>query len=163
MVYRILLIFWISISSYILAGLSTTLIMRLTKGSTANVLSAGCKCSKCGYIIPLYHQFPIVSHLLSNGKCRSCGTKIPVIQFLLEVLVFVAGIISGIICRFSSKTFGLLAIEFIITGAMVIIIVGKRETGFWKQLFQALAGLLLVIALLSVPAWFLELLQIAIE
>jgi leader peptidase (prepilin peptidase)/N-methyltransferase len=43
-------------------------------------------CPKCRTPVKLRHNIPVVSWLVLGGRCRSCGTRIPVTYLLVEVL-----------------------------------------------------------------------------
>ncbi len=43
-------------------------------------------CSFCHTQLPAINNFPILSYIAGKNKCRSCGTKIPLQNILVEVL-----------------------------------------------------------------------------
>ena len=43
-------------------------------------------CPKCEYLIPFYHNIPLVSWLLLRGKCANCGAKISMRYWWVELL-----------------------------------------------------------------------------
>lgn len=43
-------------------------------------------CPSCEYLIPFYHNIPLVSWLLLRGKCENCGSKISVRYWCVELL-----------------------------------------------------------------------------
>ncbi len=50
-------------------------------------------CPSCNYLIPFYHNIPLVSWLVLRGKCKNCGAKISMRYWwveLLTALLFVA-------------------------------------------------------------------------
>lgn len=59
-------------------------ICRMPQGGS--VVSPPSHCPKCDYRIRWYDNIPILSYLLLNGKCRSCGAPIsvqyPMVEFL---------------------------------------------------------------------------------
>jgi len=42
-------------------------------------------CDNCGKILAWYELMPILSYFIQRGKCRSCGFKIPLQYFLIEL------------------------------------------------------------------------------
>ncbi len=43
-------------------------------------------CPECGKTLPIWQNIPVVTWLIQLGKCRSCGTKIPVRYLWVEVV-----------------------------------------------------------------------------
>ena len=72
-----------------IGGLATTNILRLTKGNSNFVLSSKCECDSCGFKIPAILQLPVVSYIICKGKCKNCGTLIPVFPLILELAVMI--------------------------------------------------------------------------
>lgn len=79
----------IIVCSLVIAGYSTTDILRLTSQSNTDLLDNVCYCLSCGYEIPLYNQIPIVSYVICKGKCIKCGKPIPKASFINECILFV--------------------------------------------------------------------------
>jgi leader peptidase (prepilin peptidase)/N-methyltransferase len=50
-------------------------------------------CPACSAPIRSYDNIPILSYLVLRGKCRKCGTKIPVKYLLAEVGGAVAAVV----------------------------------------------------------------------
>lgn len=59
-------------------------IFRLPLGMS--LLSPPSSCPQCKKKIKFYDNIPVLSYLLLKGKCRTCGSRIPVSYFLVEVL-----------------------------------------------------------------------------
>ena len=127
---------------YHLSGLSTTNILRLTKGNTQTILSPSCKCNACSNKIPPLLQLPIISYLLCMGKCRKCGAKIPIYPLMLEIFLFVGMTIITTFFNFSILGVTLSLLFYEICRIVTIAIKGKRETDFIKQLFIAVISML---------------------
>lgn len=120
--------------SYLISGLSTTGIMRLTVNQNKTILTSDSYCENCGYIIPLLNQFPIFSYLFNKGRCKNCGASIPVIQFILECTVFVSQLIIGFIFEFEKKSFVFCFIFYELLKVVIVIIRGRRKHDFILQL-----------------------------
>lgn len=54
--------------------------------SDESVVSPPSHCPKCDYRIRWYDNVPILSYLLLNGKCRSCGAPISIQYPIVELL-----------------------------------------------------------------------------
>lgn len=121
--------------SYLIAGLSTTDVLRLTSNQSLPIFTHDSYCSNCGYIIPLVNQLPIISHLLNKGRCRNCNARIPVIQLIMECVLFVALLLIGILTRFQKSAFVCGFLFYEIFKFIVIMCKGKRNQGFYLQLF----------------------------
>ncbi len=128
----------ILISYLVIGGFATTNIIRLFKGEKTKMAHGKCYCGNCGKVIPVYRQIPVFSYLLSGGKCKDCGAKIPSISFYIEASVFFVTSIISLIFKFSPM--GVL-ISFVAYEVMKIGIVsykGKREEGFVKEYIVSL-------------------------
>ncbi|MGM9959012.1 MAG: prepilin peptidase [Erysipelotrichaceae bacterium] len=51
-------------------------IARIPKGES--VVYGHSKCDCCGSVIKWYDLVPVLSYLFLKGKCRNCGSKVPV-------------------------------------------------------------------------------------
>ena len=49
-------------------------------------------CPRCGYAIRFYDNIPILSYLLLRGRCRRCGTSIPLRYPLVEMITGLAAV-----------------------------------------------------------------------
>ncbi len=136
------------------------------------------KCPKCGHPIRSYDNIPILSYLILAGKCRDCGERISIRYPLIELKM---GIISAaLMFRFGPTP--LFVVFFCFSAAMIavfwidldhmiipdIITYPGAGLGFlcalsgslpevtWKA---SLWGILLGIAILSIPALLYRLLR----
>lgn len=124
--------------SYLVAGLSTTDIVRLTAGQKRSVLTHDCYCENCGCMIPLSNQLPIISHLMNRGHCRNCDAKIPILQFILECALFAGMLLIGILFRFKSTAFLLSILYYELFKIGVLLYKSVRRERFMKQLTLSL-------------------------
>ncbi len=118
---------------YHISGLSTTNILRLTAGNTLPVYSKSCICDSCGKKIPFFLQLPIISYIICKGKCKYCGTRIPVFPLLLEIFVFIGmSLLSFCLCfSFTGVLFSYIFYEII--RICVVFLKGRRKEDFVKQ------------------------------
>ena len=121
------------IAYYHISGLATTNILRLTKGNTLNILSPQCVCDNCGSKINPFLQLPIISYIICRGKCRKCGTKIPVFPLLLELAICTGTYLISFICDFSLLSVLFCFLFYEILRIAVIAYLGKRQNNFAKQ------------------------------
>jgi leader peptidase (prepilin peptidase)/N-methyltransferase len=42
-------------------------------------------CPSCGVVLRWYNLVPVVSYLFQGGRCMSCGSRIPLKDFLFEL------------------------------------------------------------------------------
>ncbi len=130
---RILVIAAMYVMYLAIGGLSTTNILRLTKGSNVNILVPKCFCDACGTEIKVTSQIPIFSYLFYGGKCSVCGAAIPIWSFLLECVIAVGMSTVTTLFRFSyvGVLFSFLFYE--IVRIVCIAILKKRERDFARQ------------------------------
>ncbi len=79
---------WIVLSAVfgaILASFANVLIYRLPRNINL-VVPATSFCPSCKSSISWYDKIPIISWLILNGRCRSCGEQINIRYFIVEVL-----------------------------------------------------------------------------
>jgi leader peptidase (prepilin peptidase)/N-methyltransferase len=57
-------------------------VSRLHTGASINDRS---HCTSCGHTLSWYELFPLLSYIFLRGRCRSCGARIPLRLFLMEV------------------------------------------------------------------------------
>lgn len=125
-----------------ISGLATTNMLRLTSGNTLPVLASKCYCDSCGAAIPPYLQLPIVSYIVCKGKCRNCGSRIPVFPLLLEVIVLTGmfAITIFLKCTFISVSLSFLFYELV--RIVTVVLLGKRSEQFAKQYLIAVLSML---------------------
>lgn len=74
-------------------------------------------CPKCGYMIRIYDNIPILSYIFLMGKCRQCRNRIsiryPVIEFLSGLLA---------VCAYLKSGFTLEALVYYIFIAVLVVI-----------------------------------------
>lgn len=139
-------------SYYHISGLATTNILRLTKGNTLTILSSKCVCDNCGSSINPFLQFPIISYIICKGKCRKCGTKIPVDALLLELSVCFGTYLISFLSDFSLFSVFLCFLYYEITRIVFIAIKGKRKNNYTKQYLIAVLMSAIHFALVALMA-----------
>ena len=68
----------------ILASFSCVLATRGSEGKS--ILKPGSHCVYCNHSLKWYELIPIFSYLFLRGKCLKCGHKIPIYNFIAEVV-----------------------------------------------------------------------------
>lgn len=146
----------ICFSYFIIGGLATTNILRLTTGNTLSVLSSECHCADCGMRIRPLNQMPIISFVFSKGHCKNCGIKLPVDALILEIIVFVGMTVVSVIGDFSLLSVFISFIYYEIIRIACIIKYGRRKKDFFKQYILALIGMFGFIVLVEFMACLLK-------
>ncbi len=131
----------ICFSYFIIGGLATTNILRLTAGNTLPVLSSKCNCAHCGMKISALNQMPVVSFIFCKGHCKNCGIKLPVDALFIEIIVFIGMTAVSVICRFSFIGVLLSFVYYEAVRIICIIKYGRRKNEFFKQYIFALIGM----------------------
>ncbi len=78
-VYTFIFIFGICIGSFL-----NVCIHRIP--NSKSIFFPGSLCPKCGTSIRFYDNIPVISFLILMGKCRSCGTRIPIRYPMVELI-----------------------------------------------------------------------------
>ena len=137
-----ILIISLIVMYYHIGGLSTTNILRLTKGNSLTIHSTKCICDVCGKSIPPHLQLPIISFIVCSGRSKCCGTKLPIYPLLMEISVTVG--MSFISIMFDLSPIGIV-ISFVfyeIVRIITVCIKGKRESNFIKQYIIAVFSMI---------------------
>jgi prepilin signal peptidase PulO-like enzyme (type II secretory pathway) len=123
---------------YIFSATPTTDILRLLKGSQSAINTINSRCASCNHIIRHWEQLPIMSYLLSRGKCRYCNEKIPKQSLFLEAATFcmMVGVTAAFQFRFIGVALSFLCYELMKAG--FILRYGAREKSFLKELIISL-------------------------
>lgn len=116
-----------------MGGLATTNILRLTAGNTAKVNYPHCICDNCGYNIPPFLQFPVISYIISKGKCKNCGIQIPKYPLVLELVVMCGMYLITAVYGFQPLGVFLSFLYYELIRLVMIRLRGKREDDFRKQ------------------------------
>lgn len=142
MTNQIIIVLSLLLIYFHISGLATTNILRLTANNELPVLASRCCCDSCGAKIPPHLQLPVISYIICGGKCKSCGTKIPVFPLVLEVTV-----LSGMfaITLLLKVTFWAVSASFLfyeVVRAVTVALKGKRDLQFGKQYLIAVLSML---------------------
>lgn len=73
----------VAILGAVMASFVNVVAYRLHTNAT---LSGRSRCFACGHTLVWYELIPIVSYLLQAGRCRQCHARIPVRDFLIEIV-----------------------------------------------------------------------------
>lgn len=125
-----------------ISGLTTTNMLRLTKGNTLPVLASKCVCDKCGAPIKPFYQLPIISFILCKGRCRNCKTKIPLDGLILEIVTLVGMFIVSCLFSFSFLGVTLSFVYYEVIRLLTILKNGKRDRHFAKQYIIAVLAMI---------------------
>lgn len=123
---------------YILGAYATTDILRLTRCGSAPVSAPDCYCPKCGQKLRLRDQLPIFSYFWNKGRCRSCHSPIPFSDLFLELFLFVSMSAAAILTHYTWFGFFSCLLLYELTKLLFILIAGKRELDFSKNLLRSL-------------------------
>lgn len=119
-----------------MGSVANALIDRLPRGESW--VKGRSHCDKCGHVLGISDLIPLLSYVLLGGKCRYCHKKIPVRNFLVELVMAVGisylGYLSGL-----SYLMGI----FFVT---VVIAVMDWET---RLVSEWLVGLWLILVILA--------------
>lgn len=142
MTQKLLIVACLYFYCYHISGLSTTNILRLTNGATLPILSGQCRCDNCGARITALMQMPIFSYIFCRGRCRSCGSKLPLDQLLLEFSIFLGMSLIVTCFRFTFTAVTLSFLYYELIRILAIIRNGRRQTNFAKQYLVAVLSML---------------------
>ena len=149
--------FFIFLTYYILAAYATTDILRLLKGSTLPVSSTSCYCPNCNQKISLRDQIPVFSYVINKGRCQNCGCKIPPNDLFLEIFFFLAFSAITVLFHFRWTAYFLCVVLYEAVKCIFIMIHGKREKDFSRNLLCSLRNNLLLFLFLAFPFALLSL------
>lgn len=127
---------------YNIGGLATTNIIRLTKGNSLSIHSSKCICDNCGATISPLFQLPIISYLICRGKCKNCGTKIPLFPLLLEIIIFLGMAIVSSLMKYTYIGISISFLYYEVVRIVTILVIGRRTSQFGKQYFIAVLSMI---------------------
>lgn len=139
---RLILLFGLFTIYFHIGGLATTNMLRLTRGNKADVNYPYCSCDNCGYFIPPFLQFPVISYVITRGKCKNCGIKIPTFPLGLEIVVILGMFFLTAIAGFTPFGVFLSFAYYEVVRVVVIWKLGKREEDYRKQYRKAMISML---------------------
>jgi leader peptidase (prepilin peptidase) / N-methyltransferase len=89
-------------------------IHRLPRGES--IVSPGSRCPSCGRAIRPWHNVPVIAWLWLRGRCRDCGTRIPVRYPLVEAA-------TGVLFALVAQRFGAtpMALVWMVFGAALLV------------------------------------------
>jgi leader peptidase (prepilin peptidase) / N-methyltransferase len=114
-------------------------VYRMPRG--LSIVTPSSRCGACGTRLSALENLPILGWLLLRGRCRHCGTPIPVSCLYMEAAV---GAITGLV-TWAALTFPVLQSRFITTAALMWC---DPSFALWLPQLVALVPLLLVTWLL---------------
>ncbi len=112
-------------------------------------------CLFCKYKLKWYDNIPIFSWLFLKGKCRKCGKKIGLAEFLSEIGLSVAFLIFGLGAGLSGLTFDTILsrpTEWAILGLALIFIVGLAFLAIYDGIYGQLPTLILILFVVGAVA-----------
>ena len=83
-----------------------------------SVVKGRSHCPACGRTLTAAELVPCVSYLVQKGKCRGCGSKIPVRDFWVEVLGGACACLS--VARFGGESVQA-ALAFAVLGILAVV------------------------------------------
>ena len=149
--------FFILVAYYILSAYATTDILRLLKGSSLPVNSSFCYCPNCHSKIALKDQLPIFSYFFNHGKCKSCGCSISPNDLFLEFFLFFSFSTITAIFHFKWISYFSCIVLYETVKFVFLLIYGKREHDFIKNLLFSFRNNFLLFFLLAFPFALLSL------
>jgi len=107
MIYLFVCLFGLSFGSFF-----NVLIYRLPLG--LSIVSPKSACPNCKHAISWYHNIPLISYVLLNGKCSNCKTKIPYIYPLVELITAVITLMLFIKFGFNLEFFSITLVFYLL-------------------------------------------------
>ncbi|MBD3425757.1 MAG: prepilin peptidase [Candidatus Omnitrophica bacterium] len=83
--------FLVFVSGTIIGSFLNVCIYRIPLGKS--VVWPGSHCTFCRKPIRWYDNIPLISYLILKGKCRNCGTPIPLRYFIVELVTALSGVL----------------------------------------------------------------------
>ncbi len=137
------------ISFFIIGAYATTDIKRLSYDATRSVNDPSCYCDSCNAKLSLVDQIPIISYILSKGRCRYCGARIPFSELLFEFAIG-AGL-SVISFLFSFNLTGFVAVVLCYEGIKLIYLLlnGTKKDSFKKEILTSIKNNIIIFLLIG--------------
>lgn len=135
-----------------ISALATTDTMRLLKDCNLSVFDPSCVCDKCGHKISLIYQIPIISFIFIKGKCKYCGAKIEIKNFLFEIFFLLYYIFVSLIFDFSVLSVFVCFISYETFKSLFILIKGRKKHNFFKEYFFSIFSNIFIFSLVSLLA-----------
>ena len=87
-------------------------------------------------------QFPVISYVITKGKCKNCGIEIPTFPLGLEIIVIVGMFLLTALTDFTPIGVLLSFAYYEVIRVIVIRKLGKREEDYTKQYRKAMISML---------------------
>ncbi len=149
MKYSILVKIGIIICYYHLSALATTDTLRLVKGSNVSVFAKDCYCDKCGHKIALIYQIPIISYLITGGKCPYCSIKFDKTNFFLELILLCYYSSVSLLLNFSILSVLVNFVSYELFKIIYLIIKKRKQNNFYKEYILSFLSNIFVFSLVA--------------
>lgn len=119
---------------------------RLPRGES--VIYGRSHCVSCGHTLTRWELIPCISYIALGGKCKECGSRIPIRDFLTEC-------IGGAVCiycsvRFGCGSLGLISLKgtvvFMYLGILLVVALIDQDT---QMIYDRFHILILALAVVS--------------
>lgn len=128
---------------------ATTDILRLLNGAELPVWKSSCHCPVCRGKIRLADQIPIFSYVYGKGKCRNCGSRIPLSDLFLELIIIAGFTVLSLCTDFSWQCLIACIVGYELLKAGCLLVFGIRKEGFAKNLLYSIFSNLLIFIMIS--------------
>lgn len=146
-------------SYYILGAYSTTDILRLTKYNSIPINASKCYCPICQTPIRISHQIPIFSYMKNKGRCKTCNTNIPKVEFFLEISLFLIISICTVLLHFSMISYLICILVYEGMKIAVIIYIGPNSNSFKTKAYISIFHNFIIFILIALLFFLHELVQ----
>ena len=117
---------------------------RMPRGDS--VVGGRSMCDSCGVQIAAYDNVPVLSWLMLRGRCRSCGTRIPVRYLLVELALGAAFAVTAVVFHDEPATLALGLVFVAMLAAITLTDLEQRIIPNRILLAGAVAGIAIAAA-----------------